>query len=103
MIQSPLFRRALTEKGLKLWEYLRFAILAHRSLFRRALTEKGLKPSSSVAFAHEPSSLFRRALTEKGLKLPRCVSQQRGDTSTLPTRPNGEGIETSESGRGPIQ
>ena len=37
-------------------------------LFRRALTEKGLKLSRcSHSLAHQ-ASLFRRALTEKGLK-----------------------------------
>ena len=40
--------------------------------------------------------LFRRALTEKGLKLEVDVPLVlRVDHSTLPTRPNGEGIETS--------
>ncbi len=40
-----------------------------RALFRRALTEKGLKPWDWAARPGRAMALFRRALTEKGLKL----------------------------------
>ena len=47
----------------------------------------GLKPNAY-------SGLFRRALTEKGLKLLDFVHFVQAEHDTLPTRPNGEGIET---------
>ena len=126
-----------------------------RALFRRALTEKGLKPAhhppqsggyggalptrpngegietlqmhaptdvhtsalptrpngegiettrSSSLTSHNPSFLlFRRALTEKGLKLfQKNRSIPKLDQEPLPTRPNGEGIETCHT-RSPLR
>ncbi len=63
-----LFRRALTEKGLKPIREADSDSFFGASLFRRALTEKGLKLSTS-SYSGYPHVLFRRALTEKGLKL----------------------------------
>ena len=72
-------------------------------LFRRALTEKGLKliaPSRPLRLSCR--FLFRRALTEKGLKRwGRGLSRWDKVCGSLPTRPNGEGIETTTPSSSP--
>ena len=89
-----LFRRALTEKGLKRDGFGVSFADALFVLFRRALTEKGLKHLVGAPPDRAADQLFRRALTEKGLKRAKVLPVWIGVSAALPTRPDGERIGT---------
>ncbi len=56
---------------------------------------EGIETSPTNTSISEPHALFRRALTEKGLKRAHCaIMWNHNFYVPLPTRPNGEGIET---------